>query len=76
VRAFRPHRLVPDAYRHGRRLDAALRVLPDLIAGRPARLSPDEPEFQLSPGAAVPPIIVGGLSDRAFDRAIANGDGV
>lgn len=26
------------------------------------------------PGAAVPPIIVGGLSDRAFGRATAHGD--
>ena len=60
----------------GGRLDAALRVLPDLIAGRPAQLAPGEPAIQLSPGVAVPPIIVGGLSDLAFDRAIAHGDGV
>lgn len=60
----------------GRRLDAALRVLPDLIAGRPVQLAPDEPAIQLSPGVPVPPIIVGGLSDRALDRAIAHGDGV
>ena len=65
-----------DRKDRGKRLDAALRALPDLIAGRPARLSPDRPPVRLSPAVPVPPVIVGGLSGRAFDRAVAHGDGV
>lgn len=61
----------------GARTDAALRVLPDLIAGRPVRLAggPDKPEVRLAPGAGVPPIIVGGTSDPALRRTARYGDG-
>jgi alkanesulfonate monooxygenase SsuD/methylene tetrahydromethanopterin reductase-like flavin-dependent oxidoreductase (luciferase family) len=61
----------------GRRTDQALRVLADLIAGKPARLGgqPDDPEIRLSPAATVPPIIVGGMSEAAVNRAAAYGDG-
>ena len=61
----------------GRRTDAALRVLPGLIAGRPTRLDdqPDGPLVQLAPPAAVPPILVGGMSDAALARAAEHGDG-
>ena len=61
----------------GRRTDEALRLLPDLISGRPARLGDDRsgPEIRLSPGAAVPPIIVGGMSGAAMSRAARYGDG-
>lgn len=58
----------------GRRADAALRVLPDLIAGRPVDLDGAGP-LHLSPAATVPPILVGGLSDAALRRTIAFGDG-
>jgi alkanesulfonate monooxygenase SsuD/methylene tetrahydromethanopterin reductase-like flavin-dependent oxidoreductase (luciferase family) len=61
----------------GRRTDEALRLLPDLISGRPVRLAdePSGPEIQLSPGATVPPIIVGGMSGAAMSRAARYGDG-
>ena len=58
----------------GRRTDEALRVLPDLIAGKPARLTPDGAEVVLSPGVAVPPIVIGGNSDAAARRAGEFGD--
>ena len=50
----------------GRRLDEALRVLPDLIAGR------EVDGTQLAPGATVPPIIVGGMADAAVARGDAH----
>jgi len=58
----------------GRRTDAALGVLPDLIAGRAAML-PDGTEATLAPGTAVPPILVAGNSARARRRAARFGDG-
>ncbi len=56
----------------GRRTDAALRVLPDLLAGRPTRIDdlPSRPEVRLAPTAAVPPIVVGGMSGAAMRRAV------
>lgn len=59
----------------GRRTDEALRSLPGLISGQPVRLDPDRDEVVLSPGAKVPPIIVGGMSEAAVRRAAAYGDG-
>jgi alkanesulfonate monooxygenase SsuD/methylene tetrahydromethanopterin reductase-like flavin-dependent oxidoreductase (luciferase family) len=56
---------VPRSER-GQRLDAALRVLPDLIAGK------DVDGTRLTPGATVPPIIVGGMADVAVARANAH----
>jgi alkanesulfonate monooxygenase SsuD/methylene tetrahydromethanopterin reductase-like flavin-dependent oxidoreductase (luciferase family) len=56
---------VPRSER-GRRLDAALAVLPDLIAGN------DVDGVQLTPGATVPPILVGGMADAAVRRADAH----
>ena len=53
----------------GRRADEALRVLPGLIAGKPTRLAPGGAEVVLSPGVAVPPILIGGNSDAAARRA-------
>jgi alkanesulfonate monooxygenase SsuD/methylene tetrahydromethanopterin reductase-like flavin-dependent oxidoreductase (luciferase family) len=50
----------------GRRLDAALAVLPDLIAGN------DVDDVRLAPGATVPPIIVGGGTAAAVARAEAH----
>jgi len=57
----------------GRLTDAALRGLPDLIAGRVSQ-GPAGSEFQLTPGATVPPIVVGGISEAALARA-ASADG-
>ncbi|HEY2553324.1 MAG TPA: LLM class flavin-dependent oxidoreductase [Streptosporangiaceae bacterium] len=58
----------------GRRTDAALGVLPDLIAGRTAVL-PDATEATLAPGALVPPILIAGNGARARRRAAQFGDG-
>src|SRR5262249_49388886 len=57
----------------GRRTDAALAVLPDLIAGNPVDL--DGTTVQLSPATTVPPIIVGGMAEAALARAARYGDG-
>lgn len=61
----------------GRRLDAALRALPGLIAGEATTLegSPDAPTVQLAPGATVPPLLVGGMSPAALARVADHGDG-
>src|ERR1700753_1622788 len=58
----------------GRRTDEALRRLPDLIAGKPAQLTPDGGDVVLSPGVPVPPIVIGGNSDAAARRAGEFGD--
>jgi alkanesulfonate monooxygenase SsuD/methylene tetrahydromethanopterin reductase-like flavin-dependent oxidoreductase (luciferase family) len=58
----------------GRRTDEALRVLPDLIAGQPAQLTPEGAQVVLSPGVTVPPIVIGGNSDTAARRAGQFGD--
>ncbi len=63
---------VPRAER-GRRTDAALAVLPDLIAGKEVDVAGTR--VQLAPGATVPPIVVGGLAEAALARAVAYGDG-
>jgi len=52
----------------GKDTDAALRVLPDLIAGR-ATVLPDSTEVAISPGATVPPVLVAGDGRRARRRA-------
>jgi alkanesulfonate monooxygenase SsuD/methylene tetrahydromethanopterin reductase-like flavin-dependent oxidoreductase (luciferase family) len=57
----------------GRRTDAALALLPDLIAGKAVDV--DGATVQLAPGATVPPIIVGGMADAAFTRTARHGDG-
>jgi alkanesulfonate monooxygenase SsuD/methylene tetrahydromethanopterin reductase-like flavin-dependent oxidoreductase (luciferase family) len=57
----------------GRRTDAALAVLPDLISGKTVRLAGTD--VQLAPAAQVPPIVVGGTSNAALARAAAHGDG-
>src|SRR5262245_46663951 len=57
----------------GRRTNAALAVLADLIAGKPVTV--DGTEVTLAPGAAVPPIVVGGTGEAAPARTVASGDG-
>ncbi|MCC6831160.1 MAG: LLM class flavin-dependent oxidoreductase [Thermoleophilia bacterium] len=49
----------------GARLDAALDVLPGLVAGTGAAA--------LAPGAAMPPVVVGGTADAALRRAASAG---
>ncbi len=58
---------VPYAER-GRRTDEALTLLPDLIRGETTRL-PSGASITLSPGADVPPILIGGNSPAALRRA-------
>jgi alkanesulfonate monooxygenase SsuD/methylene tetrahydromethanopterin reductase-like flavin-dependent oxidoreductase (luciferase family) len=58
----------------GRRTDESLRVLPALITGQPAVLE-DGLEVTLSPGSAMPPVLIAGDGDRALRRAAAFGDG-
>jgi alkanesulfonate monooxygenase SsuD/methylene tetrahydromethanopterin reductase-like flavin-dependent oxidoreductase (luciferase family) len=58
----------------GRRTDEALRVLPDLIAGKPAQLTSEGAQVVLSPGVTVPPIVIGGNSGAAARRAGQFGD--
>lgn len=62
---------VPYAER-GRRTDAALSVLPQLIAGRPTRLD-TESTLTLAPAAEVPPIWIGGGSRAALRRSVEHG---
>lgn len=57
----------------GRRTDAALSVLSDLIAGKAVDVQGTR--IQLSPGVSVPPIIVGGMAEAALARAARNADG-
>ncbi len=57
----------------GRRTDAALDVLADLIAGK--QVAVDGADVALAPAATVPPIVVGGVADAALARAVAYGDG-
>jgi alkanesulfonate monooxygenase SsuD/methylene tetrahydromethanopterin reductase-like flavin-dependent oxidoreductase (luciferase family) len=61
----------------GRRTDAALGVLPSLLAGEAVTLGeePGAPVAQLAPGVPVPPILVGGMSEAALARAARFGDG-
>ena len=60
----------------GRRTDDALRVLPPLIAGKQVRLDDSSSSaIELAPGATVPPILVGGMSEAAMRRAVEHGDG-
>lgn len=58
--------------RRGQLTDAALAVLPDLIAGRPS-IGADGVEFRIGPGATVPPIVVGGTAEPALARAARAG---
>jgi alkanesulfonate monooxygenase SsuD/methylene tetrahydromethanopterin reductase-like flavin-dependent oxidoreductase (luciferase family) len=59
---------VPYAER-GRRADEALALLPGLIRGETVEL-PSGASITLSPGADVPPILIGGNSPAALRRAI------
>ena len=59
------------------RTDAALAVLPDLLAGRTAAL-PDvagRPTVRLSPGVVLPPLLIGGTADVALRRVARFADG-
>jgi alkanesulfonate monooxygenase SsuD/methylene tetrahydromethanopterin reductase-like flavin-dependent oxidoreductase (luciferase family) len=54
----------------GRRTDEALALLPGLIRGETVEL-PSGASITLSPGADVPPILIGGNSPAALRRAVA-----
>jgi alkanesulfonate monooxygenase SsuD/methylene tetrahydromethanopterin reductase-like flavin-dependent oxidoreductase (luciferase family) len=58
----------------GRRTDEALALLPGLIRGETTRL-PTGASITLSPGADVPPILIGGNSPAALRRAVRHGAG-
>jgi alkanesulfonate monooxygenase SsuD/methylene tetrahydromethanopterin reductase-like flavin-dependent oxidoreductase (luciferase family) len=58
----------------GRRTNQSLRVLSALITGQPAVLD-DGLEVTLSPGAAMPPVLIAGNGGRALRRAAEFGDG-
>ena len=62
---------------HAARTDAALAVLPDLLAGRTAAL-PDvagRPTVRLSPGVALPPLLIGGTARRRVATGARFADG-
>ena len=62
----------------GRRTDAALELLPSLIAGKSTRIAhgADQPALKLAPAVPVPPILIGGgASDVVLRRAASYGDG-
>lgn len=63
---------VPYAER-GPRTDAALRVLSGLVTGAKTNLESGS-QLQLSPGAPMPPLWIGGMSHVALRRAAAFGD--
>jgi alkanesulfonate monooxygenase SsuD/methylene tetrahydromethanopterin reductase-like flavin-dependent oxidoreductase (luciferase family) len=69
---------VPQRER-GRRLDAALRMLPDLLRGESVAVGGVDggtgPEIRLAPPSRVPPIVVGGMSEPAMARTLDNGAG-
>ncbi|MBT2208049.1 LLM class flavin-dependent oxidoreductase [Actinomadura sp. NEAU-AAG7] len=61
----------------GRVLDAALEVLPGLIAGEPTALPdvPGGPVVTLAPGAPMPPVLIGGsAAEPALRRTAQYGD--
>ncbi|PSK93758.1 alkanesulfonate monooxygenase SsuD/methylene tetrahydromethanopterin reductase-like flavin-dependent oxidoreductase (luciferase family) [Murinocardiopsis flavida] len=58
----------------GRATDAALAMLPDLLAGRPVTVADGAPPLTLAPPAALPPVLVGG-SEHAFTRVLDHGHG-
>src|SRR5918993_1137854 len=59
----------------GRRTDELLRVLPDLLAGKPVALEEPGPHVVLSPAVTLPAILVGGMSNAAMRRAAEYADG-
>ncbi|MDN3358582.1 LLM class flavin-dependent oxidoreductase [Actinomadura sp. DC4] len=61
----------------GRRTDAALELLPKLLAGDRVRLTgePGQPEIEPTPAVTPPPIWVGNASAVALRRAARLGDG-
>jgi len=67
---------VPQAER-GRLTDDCLAVLPGLVRGTPTRLRhlPGTPMVRLSPGADMPPVLIGGAGRVAIRRTLQYGDG-
>ncbi|GAA0631709.1 LLM class flavin-dependent oxidoreductase [Kutzneria viridogrisea] len=67
---------VPFAGR-GARTDELLAALPDLLGGRdtPLRSVPGGPTVRLEPAVPMPPVWIGGVSERALCRAVEHGVG-
>jgi probable F420-dependent oxidoreductase len=64
--------------RRGQRTDEAIEAMRGLWSGRPFSYTGgliSFAEVQMSPPVAPPPVIVGGVSDAAFERAARLGDG-
>jgi alkanesulfonate monooxygenase SsuD/methylene tetrahydromethanopterin reductase-like flavin-dependent oxidoreductase (luciferase family) len=61
----------------GRRTDAALRALPGLITGEAVTIDDGAGDrvARLAPGVPMPPVLVGGMSEVALERAARVGDG-
>ncbi len=62
----------------GRRTDEAIEVMRMLWSGRPVEYQGREfrfPEIQMSPPVSPPPVIVGGVSEPALERAARLADG-
>lgn len=61
----------------GRRTDELLRALPALLSGEPTVVPnvPERPEITLRPAVPVPPIWVGGRSERSMLRTVTLADG-
>lgn len=61
----------------GRRTDAVLSVLPQMLSGTAVRVPPpyDLPVPALLPSGGVPPLWIGGRSDEALRRAVRFADG-
>lgn len=61
----------------GQRADDLLRALPGLLSGQPTKLTglPGEPEVTMRPSVPMPPLWVGGRSERAMRRTVAFGAG-
>jgi len=61
----------------GRRTDDLLRALPSLLSGQPTKLTglPGEPEVTMRPSVAMPPLWVGGRTERAMRRTVSFGAG-
>jgi alkanesulfonate monooxygenase SsuD/methylene tetrahydromethanopterin reductase-like flavin-dependent oxidoreductase (luciferase family) len=60
------------AHDRGRRTDAALAILPSLLAGTPTKLDdvPGQPVLTMAPAVPMPPLLVGGNTRVARRRAV------
>ncbi|TDP92197.1 LLM class flavin-dependent oxidoreductase [Labedaea rhizosphaerae] len=66
-----------DLKGRGERTDRILRMLPDLLSGKETRVvtEPGEPTVTIAPAVPMPPVWVGGRSERAIKRTLEFGHG-